>query len=102
MTFISLISLLHVLQVPVARKFLYLSYETSPGSGQYDVGRDDIYFVSFWVLAFTAIRDAIMWYFLRPFARWNGVRTEKKLVRFAEQGWSFLYYMVFWTLGMVS
>ena len=102
MTFISLILVLHAFHLPIARKFLYLSYETFPGSGQYGVGRDDVYFVAFWVLAFTAIREAIMNHVLRPFAKWNGVRSVKKVVRFAEQGWSFLYYVVFWTLGMVS
>ncbi|RUP45308.1 TLC domain-containing protein [Jimgerdemannia flammicorona] len=100
MTLIGLIVALHGLRVPVASKFFYLSYETSPGSGEYGVGFDDVYYVAFWVLAFTATREAIMRHVFQPFARWNGVHSAKKLVRFAEQGWSFLYYVVFWTLGM--
>jgi len=42
-----------------------------------------------------------MEYVLKPFARANGIKSKKGLVRFAEQGWMFLYYAASWCLGMV-
>jgi hypothetical protein len=41
-------------------------------------------------------------YVLKPFAQWAGVTNNKTQTRLAEQAWMFLYYIVFWTLGMVS
>jgi acyl-CoA-dependent ceramide synthase len=29
-------------------------------------------------------------------------RRERSVLRFAEQGWAFLYYTVYWSLGLVS
>lgn len=31
------------------------------------------------------------WVF-RPLARWSGIRSSRAVVRFAEQGWSLVYY----------
>lgn len=42
-----------------------------------------------------------MEYMLAPFARLQGVTKRKTLTRFSEQAWLFLYYTIFWTLGMV-
>jgi acyl-CoA-dependent ceramide synthase len=78
-----------------------MSYETHPGSGLYDKGSDDAYFVFFWVLAFTFLRASVMKYVFTPFARAYGADTPSKQERFAEQGWSFTYYSIFWSLGMV-
>jgi acyl-CoA-dependent ceramide synthase len=87
---------------PMATKMVKLSYETSPGSDQYDKGSDDAYFVAFWVLAFTFLRAFVMRYVFTPFAKAYGADTPAKQQRFAEQGWSFTYYSIFWSLGMVS
>lgn len=85
---------------PAATKMVKLSYETSPGSNQYDKGWDDAYFVGFWVLAFTFLRAAVMKYVYTPFAKAYGADTPAKQLRFAEQGWSFTYYAISWSLGM--
>jgi very-long-chain ceramide synthase len=61
-----------------------------------------MYLVSFWVVIFTGLRTVVMDYLLTPFAKWGGIRSKKGQTRFVEQGWSLLYYCVFWTLGMVS
>lgn len=42
-----------------------------------------------------------MEYILAPFARLQGITKRKILTRFIEQAWLFVYYSVFWTLGMV-
>lgn len=42
-----------------------------------------------------------MTYMLVPFAEWCGVQKTKTKVRFTEQAWLILYYVVFWSLGMV-
>lgn len=68
----------------------------------YTQGWDDAYFVVFWVVIITGLRVAVMDHILMPFAQWQGIESKKGRVRFAEQGWSLLYYLLFWTLGMVS
>jgi very-long-chain ceramide synthase len=55
-----------------------------------------------WIVVFTGLRVAAMDYILAPFAKWAGIRSKKGQVRFAEQGWLFLYDSTFWSLGMVS
>ncbi|TYJ54056.1 hypothetical protein B9479_005320 [Cryptococcus floricola] len=82
----------------------------------YGKGPLDAYFVLFWAVAFTALRWATIHYLFSPIARlllprlkaikgqereWN--RAERKrehvVLRFAEQGWSWLYCTVFWSFG---
>jgi acyl-CoA-dependent ceramide synthase len=97
----------------------------------YSRGRNDVYFVAFCAITFTLLREIMLRYVLRWFAGWflrramdkevkakrkgglEGVdlgiweRREARVVehnitRFAEQGWSFTYCTIFWTLGMVG
>lgn len=82
------------------QKFFTLSYH-DPSTGQYTQGWDDLSLVSFWIVIFTGLRAGVMDYVLKPCARWGGVDKPKARVRFAEQAWLFLYYSIFWTLGMV-
>ena len=58
--------------------------------------------VLYWIVVFTGLRAAVMDYILMPIAQWGGVEKRKNRVRFAEQAWLLLYYVPFWTLGMVS
>lgn len=62
---------------------------------------DDIYFIFSSMVAFTAIRAISIDWILRPLALQLGLKT-KTAVRFAEQGWLLIYYVVFWCYGMVS
>ena len=82
----------------------------------YDKGPQDIYFVAFCAVAFTMIREIVIRYVLRTFA-WSWLNSgsrkgdrisrrqlrlrEHTALRFAEQGWSFCYCTIFWTIGMV-
>jgi acyl-CoA-dependent ceramide synthase len=86
---------------PEAEKFFILQHG-DPKSGLYKKGKDDAYFIFTWVVFFTFLRAATMEYILMPIAKLSGIKKIFQRTRFAEQGWSFLYYSVFWTLGMVS
>ncbi|KZF22973.1 LAG1-domain-containing protein [Xylona heveae TC161] len=84
---------------PHTRKFFDLSHY-NPTSGQYNRGWDDVYFVGFWIVLFTGLRAAAMDYVLGPIAHRMGINKDKEIVRFAEQAWIFIYYVIFWSLGM--
>ncbi|KAI0206151.1 longevity-assurance protein [Astrocystis sublimbata] len=80
-------------------KFFTLS-GYNPDTGKYAIGHDDIYFVWFCVVLFCGIRAGSMEYVLSPFARWCGLTNKKRITRFSEQGWMFMYNAVFWSMGM--
>ncbi|KAG0269765.1 sphingosine N-acyltransferase lag1 [Actinomortierella ambigua] len=91
-------------------KMLYLSYrvpeEVEEGKAaepwykaSYAKGLDDLYFVAFWIIAFTYIRMFVMKDFFYPLARQFGIRGSK-VERFAEQGYIVLYYVLSWVSGM--
>lgn len=84
---------------PYTTPFFQLSYY-QPSQGVYVQGWDDIYFVISSAIAFTAIRAITIDWVLQPLARKTGLKR-KASVRFAEQGWLWLYYGFFWTFGMV-
>ncbi|KAK4518062.1 uncharacterized protein ATC70_001412 [Mucor velutinosus] len=84
---------------PLAKKCLTISYKV--GEDQFDKGYDDFYFVGFWVVAFTFLRAAAMKFMFHPIARLFSIKPFAKRERFAEQAWTFSYYAVFWTAGMV-
>ena len=83
------------------RKFFDLSYHNRE-IGRYAIGGDDIFLVVNWVVVLTGLRVACMEYLLIPFAERGGMTKKKEKIRFAEQGWIFIYYTMFWSLGMVS
>lgn len=85
---------------PHTHKFFRLSYY-NPASGNYAIGFDDAHLIAFCIVLFTGLRAATMEYVLAPFAKARGIAKRKDLTRFSEQAWLFLYYVVFWPLGMV-
>jgi acyl-CoA-dependent ceramide synthase len=90
----------------------------------YDKGPLDAYFVLTCAVFFTILREVVVRCMFRSFARsWlrsNAERARLKegkrrreskserrarehvVTRFSEQGWSFIYCTLFWSLGMVS
>ncbi|KAI0538598.1 longevity-assurance protein [Xylaria digitata] len=84
---------------PFTSKFFTLSGYNAI-TGKYAIGHDDVYFVSFCVVLFSGIRASLMKYVLAPFARFWGLANKKRITRFSEQGWMFMYNAVFWSLGM--
>ncbi|KAA8649200.1 hypothetical protein EYZ11_003765 [Aspergillus tanneri] len=83
---------------PYTTPFFQLSYY-QPEQGHYVQGWDDIYFVASSAIAFTAIRAITIDWILQPIARRAGLKR-KASVRFAEQGWGWLYYGFFLSFGM--
>jgi len=90
--------LLHVFYKPFkiyTSKFIHLQYafdKTDPNT-KYDIGFDDIYYVINWVISLTFLRSFIMQYILSPCAfKFFKIRSTNARIRFAEQGWSFIYY----------
>ncbi|KAI0521913.1 longevity-assurance protein [Xylaria bambusicola] len=89
--------------LPNERSFTYKFFTLSgynPATGKYATSHDDLYFVGFCVVLFCGIRASSMQYVLAPFARYWGLTNKKRITRFAEQGWMFMYNAIFWTLGM--
>lgn len=85
---------------PVTSKFFTLSGYNA-ATGKYAIEHDDLYFVGFCVVLFIGIRAGSMKYVLAPLARSCGLVNKKRIARFSEQGWMFMYNSVFWTLGTV-
>lgn len=84
----------------VFSRFLFLSFRKPGDESLYYKGRDDAYFIGFYFILFWFLRDASMRWLLEPLARRAGITRKRSIVRFAEQGWAFLYYSVFSTLGL--
>ncbi|WEW55537.1 TRAM superfamily transporter protein [Emydomyces testavorans] len=68
-------------------------------NGTYVQGLEDISFMMSLIVAFTAIRAIAIDWILLPIAHQLGLKS-KTAVRFAEQGWLLVYYIVFWSYGM--
>lgn len=119
----------HASQTPLASKLRpatsWRHREVQAQPLLYGQGPKDVYFVVFCALAFTLLREVTMRYVMSTFARGWLKRSRRKerenrgekvkpmtklerrkmehvVTRFAEQGWSFLYCTVFWSLGVVS
>lgn len=62
------------------------------GTDQYGKGVNDFYFVAFYALFFTFLREFLMCVIMKPAAHYFGVRRPSKVKRFMEQTYSMLYY----------
>ncbi|KAI9505766.1 TLC domain-containing protein [Coemansia spiralis] len=62
--------------------------------GRYTRGWRDTCFIAHWAVIFTMLRAVTMYRVLEPFARWYGVRSNRKVTRFGEQGWLTIYYIL--------
>ncbi|GFZ46296.1 hypothetical protein JCM24511_04543 [Saitozyma sp. JCM 24511] len=114
--------------VPPSASRRLLSPALGPAPTLYGKGPEDVYFTISCALGFTILREICVRYILRWFAllwlgpvdRANGsgkgkgrtIKDERErrrlkrkrqhvVTRFAEQGWSFLYCSVFWSMGML-
>lgn len=82
-------------------EFVHLQHKIPNDSqGRYLRGYKDVYFILQWVAIFTLVRATIMYKILEPFARWYGVRSKRKVTRFAEQGWQTVYYIISNSVGV--
>jgi hypothetical protein len=83
----------------------FISYPLPPRLGDaaahYDYGRRDVAFLLFYLLVFSFTRQATVEYVLRPLAKYAGLRREAKILRFCEQGYTFLYFSISGSYGIV-
>lgn len=86
---------------PKTTPFFSFSYRNDE-TGLYYPGPDDFKIVASWVVIFTGLRATVMDNALLPLAHHFGIHKRKAALRFAEQAWAFTYYLVFWSIGMVS
>lgn len=88
---------------PISR-FIFLSYRIEPTlpdtPAQYGKGPWDIAFVTFYTVVLTFTREFIMQEFLRPLAKWAGMRTKIKQARFMEQAYTAIYFGVLGPAGI--
>lgn len=82
-------------------KWFRLSYYNSD-TGDYAQGWNDAYMVVYWILLFTVLRTSVTNFVLEPFAQRLGIESKKDITRFGEQAWAFIYYITFWSFGMVE
>ncbi|KAJ2429741.1 Sphingosine N-acyltransferase lag1, partial [Coemansia sp. RSA 2522] len=101
---LALLALIHGYDVVFANKtspFVHLQHQISgDAEGRFERGCRDVYYVLYWVVAFTLIRITVMNKVLEPLARWGGVSSSRKVTRFGEQGWLVVYYIISNTVGM--
>ncbi|KAL6909244.1 TLC domain-containing protein [Trichoderma evansii] len=101
----NLVALLYLTQLlipkarPYTRPFWTLSHY-NPSTGKYAVGPNDIYYVFYYLVLFTGLRDGLMNGVLGPLGRRWGISKAKDVERFAEQTWMICYYCLFWPLGV--
>ncbi|RFU28859.1 hypothetical protein B7463_g7473, partial [Scytalidium lignicola] len=79
--------------------FIFLSYPIprEPGADpntpiQYGKGKWDLAFVSFYTIVLSFTREFIMQRFLRPLARYSGLKSRGKQSRFMEQMYTAIYF----------
>jgi acyl-CoA-dependent ceramide synthase len=83
---------------PIFKKFYTLSYKY-PNTNYYDIGLDDIYFATFWVINLLFLRSYLIVYVFKPCARLAGIKKFRAIQRFIEQSWSIFYYSLSWGYG---
>ncbi|EDR12841.1 uncharacterized protein LACBIDRAFT_246558 [Laccaria bicolor S238N-H82] len=99
---------------PYVAPFFALQYPTQtpahpdsfPESGYYNAGKADICLVITCIAVMAVLRDALRLGVFEPFARWklsrdlDRKRHQPSVLRFAEQGWSVVYYTIQWSFGL--
>ena len=88
------------------RPLLFISHrvpsspETDP---RYQKGYLDLVFIAYYIVFWSFVRQTITSY-LRPLARWFGVKKQAKVDRFGEQGYAILYFSFtgLWGLRIMS
>ncbi|KAJ5134005.1 hypothetical protein N7476_002776 [Penicillium atrosanguineum] len=80
----------------VIHHFIFLSYKLSEGGKegipQYGKGLWDIAFVTFYTIVLSFTREFIMQELLRPLAKFAGIKSRGKQMRFMEQMYTAIYF----------
>lgn len=84
--------------------FLSISYPLPLSSSEtyhrYGKGTDDLYFLGFYIIVFSFIRQTVTEFFIKPYAVWIGLRGTKQQ-RFIEQGYAAFYWGSATLIGLV-
>ena len=72
------------------------------GCQRYGKGPKDLLFLAFYIIVFSLVRQSIVLYVVRPLAIKGGIRGERKLERFTEQGYALFYWSSSSIIGLVS
>lgn len=88
----------------ITHRFIFLSYKEpaleTGASPQYGKGLWDIAFVSFYTIVLTFTREFIMQELLRPLARFCGIKSRGKQLRFMEQMYTAVYFAAMGPAGL--
>lgn len=79
----------------IIHHFIFLSYKLPAADGkpaQYGKGLWDVAFVSFYTIVLSFTREFIMQELLRPLARFCGIKSRGKQLRFMEQMYTAIYF----------
>lgn len=68
---------------------------------RYGKGPKDVLFLAFYVLVFSFIRQAALSYIITPLACRAGIKGHRKVERFIEQGYAFMYWSTSSIIGFV-
>ncbi|KAI7945288.1 hypothetical protein MJO29_011676 [Puccinia striiformis f. sp. tritici] len=83
--------------------FVLISYrlplEEGETSNRYGKGTNDFYFLGFYIIVFSFIRQTVTEFILRPYSRYLGLRGTKQ-DRFVDQGYAVFYWGSFTLIGM--
>lgn len=82
----------------VLEAFIFPSYKLE--NGEYGKGENDFYFVFYYALFFTFLREFVMCVVLRPLANYFGITKESKVKRFMEQTYAMFYYGILGPFGL--
>ena len=69
---------------------------------RYQKGYGDLAFLAFYIVVFSCLRQTTTLYVFLPFAKWWGIKNERKQERFVEQGYALLYWGSAGLFGLVS
>lgn len=94
-------------QADVLKPFLTISYSLplrteDRGLQRYGKGPKDLCFLLFYIVVFSLIRQSAIRYLITPLAKQWGIKGQRKLDRFTEQGYAFLYWGTASAIGLVS
>lgn len=74
---------------------------SSPEDPRYRKSYWDLAFISYYVVFFSFVRQALAYKVSFPLARYFGLRKEAKIDRYAEQAYAFVYFAVSGAFGYV-
>jgi len=85
---------------PKYKAFYELQYR-NPGTGLYTKGIEDLYFVTFSIFAIVFLRWLVQNTFLLAIARLFDIKNPKKLTKFKEAGYFFMWHSTIWIYSFI-